>query len=236
MAYTLEQEEEWKQKISKAAREQGPHSPHVIERSGEQYEQYFFEYFKSHIKKDNSGTLILDAGCGTGKIAKRLADFGFRVYGVDFSKEIISLAKQYAPQVNFQTSSLYKLPFSSNMFDIVICLGVFQTVGNMSQALGEVSRVLKPGGTMIVRAPNSLSLGSLFLEKSINFFNPYEFKSTLSKFSLNCVVLKGVYVFPSLFRWAGSLLLKTKIFKVFNLFFALFCFFSYSFYIETKKT
>ena len=74
MAYTLLQEEDWKQKISKAAREQGVQAPQVLERSGKEYKQYFFEYFKNHIKEDNSQTFLLDAGCGTGKIAKKLAD------------------------------------------------------------------------------------------------------------------------------------------------------------------
>lgn len=236
MTYTLSQEEEWKQKISKAARERGPQAPEVIERSGEEYEQYFFEYFKSHSKGDNSQAVLLDAGCGTGKIAKKLADKGFQVYGVDFSPDIISLAKQYAPHVNFQTSFLYKLPFSSHMFDTIVCLGLFQTVGNMNQALQEISRVLKPGGILIVRAPNSLSLGSFFLDKSIHFFNPYAFSSFLSRFSLRPVALKGVYVFPPFLRGIGYVVLKTGLFRVFNLLFPLCIFFAHSFYLEAKKT
>ncbi len=235
MVYTLLQEQDWLKKISKAAREQGPQAPHVVERSGEQYEQYFFEYFKSHIKRNNSKTFLLDAGCGTGKIAKKLADIGFQVYGVDFSKEIISLAEHYAPRVHFQTSSLYTLPFASHMFDIVICLGLFQTVGDMERGLEEISRVLKPRGILVVRTPNSLSFGYLFLSKSIHFSNPYTFASLLSRFSFKTIALKGVYVFPPFLHWLGAMILKTKLFKVFNFFFFFSCFFSYSFYIEAQK-
>ncbi len=235
MAYTLEHEEKWKQEISQAAREQGPNAPSVIERSGKEYEEYFFEYFKKYITKDNSNTFLLDIGCGTGKIAKKLVNMGFQVYGVDFSQDIISLAKQYAPQAHFQTSSAYALPFSARMFDIVICLGLFQTVADITKALQEILRVLKPGGVVIIRVTNSLSVGSLFLEPSINFFHPYKFKVLLDRFSLHPIALKGVYVFPSLFHWIGSVLLKTKLFKVYNLFFPLFCFFSHSFYMEAKK-
>src|SRR3989338_2071474 len=235
MAYTILQEEDWKQKISKAAREQGVQAPQVLERSGKEYKQYFFEYFKNHIKEDNSQTFLLDAGCGTGKIAKKLADKRFHVYGIDFSQDIISLAKQYAPQVNFQTSSLYKLPFPSNMFDIIICLGLFQTVGDINQALKEISRVLKPGGTIIIRSPSSLSLGSLFLAKNIHYFNPYAFSTFIGHFSLRPVTLKGVYVFPPFFRVLSSIVLKTGLFRAFNLFFPFFIFFSHSFYLEAQK-
>lgn len=236
MAYTLEQEAEWKQTISKAARQEGSQAPQVIERSGEEYEQYFFEYFKSHIKKDNSRIFLLDAGCGTGKIAKKLVDKGFQVYGIDFSRDVISLAQQHAPRANFQTSSLYELPFPSHMFHIVICLGLFQTVGNLNQALQEISRVLKPGGTIIIRVPNSISLGSLFLPKSIQYFHPYVFSSFIAHFSLKPVSLKGIYVFPPVFRVLGYIILRTNLFYLLNFFFPFFMFFSHSFYIEAQKT
>ncbi|MBI2113457.1 MAG: class I SAM-dependent methyltransferase [Candidatus Wildermuthbacteria bacterium] len=235
MAYTLLQEEEWKQKISQAAREQGPQAPQVIERSGEEYGQYFFEYFKSYVKKDNSKTFLLDEGCGTGKIAKKLADKGFRVYGVDFSQDIVFLAQQYAPQVNFRKASIYELPFSSGTFDIVICLGLFQTVADVKKAHQEIFRVLKPRGIVIIRMPNSLSIGSLFLQKSISFFNPYWFQSMLRQASLRPVALKGIYVFPSPIRFLGFAVLKLQLFKLLNFFFPFFVFFAHSFYIEAQK-
>lgn len=235
MAYTLEQEEEWRQTISKAASQLGPKAPQVIERSGGEYERYFSEYFKNHVKKDNSQTFLLDVGCGTGKIAKKLADKGFKVFGIDFSQDVITLAKQHAPQVNFQTSSLYKLPFPSNMFDIIICLGLFQTVGNLSHAFEEISRVLKPGGTIVIRVPNSISLGSLFLAKTTHYFNPYSFRSFIGRFSLKPLALKGVYVFPPFLRFLSFIVLRTGLFRIFNLFFPFFIFFSHSFYIEALK-
>lgn len=96
---------------------------------------------------------ILDAGCGTGLLMKKLEDFG-DVWGVDISPEAIKFSKARGIK-NVSLSSVEKLPFQNKFFDIVVSVDVLyhQKVGSDAQALKEFSRVLKPGGFLIVKVP-----------------------------------------------------------------------------------
>jgi len=237
MPYTLRQEEQWRKEISRAARTKGIRAPEVIERSGEWYERYFFQYFKKYIQHRNSKTTILDLGCGTGTISKKLQSLEFEVHGVDFSEEVISLARRQAKDVHFQVAPIYALPFPAEFFDIVICLGVFQTVGDLQKALQEISRVVKPGGLLAVRTLNSLSMGSLFLSRdTMRYSNPFKFLDRAKDIGFKRVSLRGVYVFPWIFRTATAFVFHTRLFKIFNvLFLPIFVFLSHSFYLELQK-
>jgi len=59
----------------------------------ENYRNYFFEYFRPHIQEDNSQISILDVGCGPGMYVSLLAQKGFQIHGVDYSEEMIAMAK-----------------------------------------------------------------------------------------------------------------------------------------------
>src|SRR3989344_9097473 len=88
---------------------------------------------------------ILDAGCGTGLLAKKLQSFG-KVTGVDISPEAIKYAKKRG--VDARLASIAKLPFKKATFDLVVSVDVLyhQKVKNDRTALLEFKRVLKPGG------------------------------------------------------------------------------------------
>src|SRR3989338_9514025 len=95
---------------------------------------------------------ILDAGCGTGLLAKKLQLFG-SVTGVDISPEAIKYAKKRG--VNARLASIAKLPFKKATFDLVVSVDVLyhQKVKNDRTALLEFKRVLKPGGVLILKVP-----------------------------------------------------------------------------------
>lgn len=57
------------------------------------------------IKNKKDKPLVVDLGCGSGIMAKELIKKGFRVYGIDASKEMISLAKKKVPTAKFKVSS-----------------------------------------------------------------------------------------------------------------------------------
>lgn len=96
---------------------------------------------------------ILDAGCGTGLLMKKLEKYG-DVFGVDISPEAIKYTKKRRIK-NTSLASIEKLPFKDNNFDIIISVDVLyhQRVGNDIKALKEFNRVLKPGGILIVKVP-----------------------------------------------------------------------------------
>ncbi|OGY08594.1 MAG: hypothetical protein A2782_03240 [Candidatus Blackburnbacteria bacterium RIFCSPHIGHO2_01_FULL_43_15b] len=95
---------------------------------------------------------ILDAGCGTGLLAKKLQLFG-NVTGVDISPEAIKYAKKRG--VNARLASITKLPFKNATFDLIVSVDVLyhQKVENDRTALLELKRVLKPGGVLILKVP-----------------------------------------------------------------------------------
>lgn len=97
--------------------------------------------------------IILDAGCGTGLLMQKLEDFG-KVFGVDISPEAIKFTKVRGIK-NVRFSSVEKLPFEDNFFDMVVSVDVLyhQGIGNDSRVLKELCRVLKPGGFLVVKVP-----------------------------------------------------------------------------------
>lgn len=217
----------------------GENAKYMLEGNWKHYLAYFLEYFGQNMQKDNSNYFLLDVGCGAGIVAKVLAEKGFKVHGVDFSSEAIKAAKKQNLGIIFDRSSIYKLPFSNETFDIIICLGVFQTVANQEKALAEMARILKKGGVLIIRTLNSLSLYYLKAQKnnpSYNFYNPFVFKEQIEKTGFKAEPPKGIYFVPGNQFSLTDIILKTKLYKFFNVFFhPVFALFSHSFYIEAKK-
>lgn len=104
-----------------------------------------------YLAKNKNTVKILDAGCGTGLLAKKMEQFG-EVVAVDNSPEAIKFAKKSG--VNAQLASVNKLPFKDNIFDLVASVDViYHKMVDDKKALGEFFRVLKPGGVLILRVP-----------------------------------------------------------------------------------
>jgi ubiquinone/menaquinone biosynthesis C-methylase UbiE len=66
------------------------------------------------------GGLILDAGCGSGVVARALVEEGFQVTGIDFSQKMIDIAQQRVPEAKFILGDMTTLEFDSNTFDGVV--------------------------------------------------------------------------------------------------------------------
>ena len=100
----------------------------------------------------NGKLKILDAGCGTGGLMKKLSEF-WRVVGIDFSPEAIKYAKKRGLDV--EQASIQKIPFKRGAFDVVTSIDVLYhlAVTDDVSALKEISRVLKPRGELILRVP-----------------------------------------------------------------------------------
>ena len=100
---------------------------------------------------------ILDVGCGVGRIANPLSKSGMDVTGVDFSAEMIAIAKSNATKigctVRYEIGSMLNLPFETASFDRVFCFRTFThllTRDDQVQALREMHRVLDIGGRALI--------------------------------------------------------------------------------------
>lgn len=113
-----------------------------------------------------SDARILDAGCGSGDHARRLARRGFLVTGVDISTHILETARAKAASEGltercmFVREHLETLPFADGTYDAIHCRGVLMHIPDWERALGELCRVLKPGGRIAILEGNHAAIES----------------------------------------------------------------------------
>jgi ubiquinone/menaquinone biosynthesis C-methylase UbiE len=121
----------------------------------------------AHLVNAPRNSLLLDAGCGSCAHSVRLAKRGFQVQAVDFSESILKKAKlnikarELQNRISIQKASILCLPFKDESFSYILCWGVLMHIPDVEQALLELARVLKPGGTLIISENNMYSLQSV---------------------------------------------------------------------------
>jgi ubiquinone/menaquinone biosynthesis C-methylase UbiE len=102
-----------------------------------------------------AGGRVLDAGCGTGGFLRWVLDEGpfSSAAGVDIGSAAIDLARRRVPEAELRVSALRELPFADGSFDLVVSGDVLQHVpeDEVARSLGEVRRVLAPGGALLLR-------------------------------------------------------------------------------------
>jgi len=93
---------------------------------------------------------VLDAACGTGRHATYLAARGHEVVGVDQSGDMLAIARSKLPGASFHHGSLTDLPLADRSVDAAVCALALVHVPDLGAALGELARVLRPGGRLLV--------------------------------------------------------------------------------------
>lgn len=99
------------------------------------------------------GDIVLDVGCGTGALLKQVydEDHSRKLYGLDISKEMISISKErLQDKAIIKLGDSESLPFKDNYFDIVYCNDSFHHYPNPDKMLAETYRVLRYGGKCII--------------------------------------------------------------------------------------
>lgn len=100
--------------------------------------------------KLDEGSLMLDAGCGSGLFLGMAASRGADVYGVDAAPGLLAVAKKRLPKANLLIEDLETLPFPDETFDVVTAFNSLQYAGSFANALAEVSRVTKKNGRVAI--------------------------------------------------------------------------------------
>ncbi|HEY7287961.1 MAG TPA: ubiquinone/menaquinone biosynthesis methyltransferase [Vicinamibacterales bacterium] len=96
------------------------------------------------------GVSVLDLATGTGDIAAACAERGALVVGLDVTRRMIQLARdKHGARVRFLVGDMLALPFPSASFDIVTTGYGLRNVPDLTTAIGEIQRVLKPGGVIL---------------------------------------------------------------------------------------
>lgn len=91
-------------------------------------------------------TALLDLCCGTGDLVSAALARGADATGVDFSPEMVRIARGKFPDARFETGDAEALPFGDGTFDAVTCAFGLLHIERPERALSEAARALAPGG------------------------------------------------------------------------------------------
>ncbi|MDY6965773.1 MAG: class I SAM-dependent methyltransferase [Halobacteriota archaeon] len=169
--------------------------------------EYVLEQFSWDGKK------VLDVGVGGGRFALPISLRGADVYGVDLSLKMLQAVKIGAEkagvEVGVYQADIDALPFKDESFDIVLSMATIMYFPRPEKALLEMSRVVKPGGHVIIGTNNKLSvawLGAIHTylyhilkrkQATYRPYSPWQFRSFFEDTGLEIVQIKGIgLIFP----------------------------------------
>lgn len=102
-----------------------------------------------------AGARVLELGIGTGRIALPVAAAGCKVVGIDVSAHMLAALSKRGNQahpasIDLAQGNITALPFRPQSFDGALAVHVLHLVADWASVLGEVGRVLRPGGTLVL--------------------------------------------------------------------------------------
>ena len=170
------------------------------------------------------GLRLLDIGCGGGLLSEPMARLGFEVTGVDASERNIGAAKAHAAQsglsVNYLCSTVETLAEEDSApFDLILNMEVIEHVADRAQFLRDCTRMVAPGGMMIVatlnRTVKALALAVVGAEHVLRwlpvgthdwrkFVRPEELRTWLDGEHVEVEGPFGVSFSPLTGRWSQS--------------------------------
>lgn len=129
------------------------------------YNKIAKDWFKDHLESDwwadpakkllkelKPGSMVLDVGCGAGLKTKYIVDHGFEAEGIDFSEEMVKLAREYEPRAKFEVVDITH-PFKLDRhFDAIFALAVLLHIPKKQvfSVLQNILQHLKIGGYLYV--------------------------------------------------------------------------------------
>jgi demethylmenaquinone methyltransferase / 2-methoxy-6-polyprenyl-1,4-benzoquinol methylase len=96
------------------------------------------------------GSTALDVATGTGDLAIELARRGAEVTGSDFAPAMLEIARGKAPGLTFEEGDALQLAYSDDSFDAATVGFGARNFADLDRGLGEMTRVVKPGGRVVV--------------------------------------------------------------------------------------
>jgi SAM-dependent methyltransferase len=155
----------------------GPMARFVFRKSPSEYDETFMETMASEylertpwtelrlgelraLVEPSAGDRIIDLGCAAGALTHYFSEFGAVVVGVDSEARAIAKAQSLFPELEFKQADVAALPFDEHSFDKAVAGDLVEHLDDSTfrAMLGELRRVLTPGGSLSIYTPNPLHL------------------------------------------------------------------------------
>lgn len=174
-------------------------------------ESHWREFFRV-----GPGDKVLDAGCGNGEYTLWASQRGAKVWAFDYSAEMVADAQERVSGhgcsvERIEVASVLKIPYPDGYFDAVFCLAVLDHLceGDREQAMRELTRVLKKGGSLYLDVPNRFAyhwraafevmrLLKMYPKGKIHFFAPREVHRLVMKHGFTPLHTCGLTIGPPL--------------------------------------
>ncbi len=162
---------------------------------------------------DPKNAKVLDAGCGTGGNLQMLKDLGYQnLFGVDFSRDAVRFCQERGFK-NVIEGNVNKLPYDNHSFDLVLCSNVFESEEVIEEtAFRELTRVLKPGGQLLIVVAAFQILLSEH-DKAVHCIRRYNKTSAMRAFSQGSSKVELKYLFITIFPLLAGFRLLKKVFR-----------------------
>ena len=183
--------------------------------------QQYFQRRKTEIIRNalavRSDHVVIDIGCGSGVQLKEIAKTGYaHAIGIDVNIHAIRFArKKSLLNTEFIIADAQYLPIKASGADKIICAEIIEHVKNPDHLIGEITRVLKQGGAVVITTPNDRSVwgvyeflwdvfgrGRNYGETHLRFFSESGLSSYFSTFS-ECTI-KSIFFVSPLFALTNS--------------------------------
>jgi ubiquinone/menaquinone biosynthesis C-methylase UbiE len=125
----------------------------LVDNSAQAYERYLVPAVLGPFADDlveivRPGDRVLDVACGTGIVARRAADRGAAVVGVDLNEQMLGVARALDPAIEWIAADAAELPLPDDSVDRVFCQQGLQFMPDPAATVREMVRVLAPRGTL----------------------------------------------------------------------------------------
>jgi ubiquinone/menaquinone biosynthesis C-methylase UbiE len=121
------------------------------------YNKRYNENYLVNIEKEikeiisaNNYKSILEAGCGTGRWISSLEEVSKNIFGLDYSHDMLSIAKSKKSNLNLVNADAVHIPFKDNFFDLIFCVNAIHHFPDKGKYIAECKRTLTSKGTIAV--------------------------------------------------------------------------------------
>src|SRR6266511_3959286 len=106
------------------------------------------------------GRLTVDVGCSEGRVTRDLRELGHKAVGVDSSETMLAAAREADPGGDYVLADAAALPFPDGHADLVVAFMSLMDVDDMPGSVGELARVVEPGGRLALAVVHPINSGA----------------------------------------------------------------------------